>query len=133
MTLIDKAFMGDEDARADAFFDLFVNNGAGISENGKKFYLDSLTKFGGNRKLLGDGTKSTEALVNLAKNYVDPSLLEGTGDKKTKKTKNALTKAAKPELVSSATLFKKKGWRIVTAFFLFYLVRDSFLYILILE
>ena len=109
MTLIDKAFMGDEDARADAFFDLFVNNGAGISENGKKFYLDSLTKFGGNRKLLGDGTKSTEALVNLAKNYVDPSLLEGTGDKKTKKTKNALTKAAKPELVSSATLYKKKG------------------------
>ena len=54
MTLIDKAFMGDEDARADAFFDLFVNNGAGISENGKKFYLDSLTKFGGNRKVLGD-------------------------------------------------------------------------------
>ena len=109
MTLIDKAFIGDEDARADAFFDLFVNNGAGISENGKKFYLDSLTKFGGNRKLLGDGTKSTEALVNLAKDYVDPSLLEGTGDKKTKKTKNALTKAAKPELVSSATLYKKKG------------------------
>ena len=109
MTLIDKAFIGDEDQRADAFFDLFVNNGAGISENGKKFYLDSLTKFGGNRKLLGDGTKSTEALVNLAKDYLDPSLLEGTGDKKTKKTKNALTKAAKPELVSSATLFKKKG------------------------
>ena len=109
MTLIDKAFIGDGDARADAFFDLFVNNGAGISENGKKFYLDSLTKFGGNRKLLGDGTKSTEALVNLAKDYVDPSLLEGTGDKKTKKTKNALTKAAKPELVSSATLYKKKG------------------------
>mgnify|MGYP003122422202 CR=1 FL=1 len=109
MTLIDKAFIGDENERADAFFDLFVNNGAGISENGKKFYLDSLTKFGGNRKVLGDGTKSTEALVNLAKDYLDPSLLEGTGDKKTKKTKNALTKAAKPELVSSATLFKKKG------------------------
>jgi len=29
------------------------------------------------------------------------------------------------------TLLKKKGWRIVIAFFLFYLVRDSILYILI--
>ncbi|SVA04020.1 uncharacterized protein METZ01_LOCUS56874 [marine metagenome] len=28
-------------------------------------------------------------------------------------------------------LFKERGWKIVLAFFLFYLIRDSFLYILV--
>jgi len=109
MTLVDKSFLGSEEERASALFDLFSNHDAGVSENREKFYLNSLRKFGGDYKLLGQsGNAGTRGLVSLAEKYLDASQLGGGGDDKLKRVKQSLTTAAKPELESSADLYEKQ-------------------------
>lgn len=109
MTLVDKSFLGNEEERSSALSELFNNHDAGVSENRAKFYLNSLRKFGGDYKLLGQsGNAGTKALVSLAEKYLDASQLGGGGDDKLKQVKQSLTTAAKPELESSADLYEKQ-------------------------
>ena len=109
MTLVDKSFLGSEEQRSDSLFELFNSHDAGVSENRAKFYLNSLRKFGGDYKLLGQsGNAGTKALVSLAEKYLDASQLGSGGDDKLKQVKQSLTTAAKPELESSADLYEKQ-------------------------
>lgn len=57
--------------------------------SGTKFYINAL---GGKRKIFGDGTKSTENLVNQIKQYTQLDQVDFSGIKKN------LTAAAKPDL-----------------------------------
>jgi len=57
--------------------------------SGSKFYINAL---GGKRKIFGDGTKSTENLVNQLKQYTQLDQVDFSGIKKN------LTAAAKPDL-----------------------------------
>lgn len=57
--------------------------------SGTKFYINTL---GGKRKIFGDGTKSTENLVNQIKQYTQLDQVDFSGIKKN------LTAAAKPDL-----------------------------------